>query len=403
MATIRTFTDKTGAADKSIGFDYQYYYFLDKLLQLKVGQAVGLEMLDDVHTTLDTNIQLLFQLKHTTNYAANGQPINLTQLDDDLWKTLSNWAQVIVDKHDNRAGKPEQIAFVKKTEFHLVTNKSWSSQNAILQKISDFNDEKIEFKELRKELENLFATTQNATIGEYIQHVLNLNDSVSEKFFARVRFELGYDDITARIRQSIAEKAIPDALVDAVFERLDSNVREDNFIAIKAGQKILITYEEFKTRYQKIFTAARDQKLTYYTYKPQLPDNLFSQRFVSQLLHIKDVDSSEIELIAEYTTHKLRLARNLTEWQNSGQLVSDEVNDFHKDVKLQWRNRFRNTFRPEKVPPDVFAAAVDLLNNLRTITFKIAGEELNTELCNGELYHLSDFDLIGWHPDWENL
>jgi hypothetical protein len=40
---------------------------------------------------------------------------------------------------------------------------------------------------------------------------------------------------------------------------------------------------------------------------------------------------------------------------------------------------------------------------LRSECFKIGGDELNTELCNGELYHLSDGDAIGWHPDWEKL
>jgi hypothetical protein len=403
MAGGRTFTEKTSAADKSIGFDYQYYYFLYKLLNLKRGQSVGLEVLDDVHTTLDANLQLLFQLKHTTSYAASGQPVNLTQLDEDLWKTLSNWAQLISDENDGRAEKAAQLAFIKKTEFHLVTNKSSSNQNQILSKIAEFSDEECTFADLRQAIESLLTATKNSTLKGYITDVLKLDDLVANKFFRQVRFELEFDDITSKVKQAISEKAIEDGLVQAVFERLDSNIREDNYINIKAGKAICISYEEFKTRYQRVFTSARNTKLTYYNYKPQLPSNLLAQRFVMQLLHIGDVDSSELELIAEYTTYKLKLARNLAEWRQTGQLVTDEINEFHEDVKLKWRNRFRNKFRPRRMPPDVLGAAVELLDDLRSECFKIGGDELNTELCNGELYHLSDGDAIGWHPDWEKL
>jgi hypothetical protein len=54
--------DKTSAEDKSIGFDYQYYYFLSKLLNLKKGQVLGLEVMDDVHSELNDNTKILVQL-----------------------------------------------------------------------------------------------------------------------------------------------------------------------------------------------------------------------------------------------------------------------------------------------------------------------------------------------------
>lgn len=117
MVSSRTFTEKTSAADKSIGFDYQYYYFLDRLLNLKSGESVGLEMLDDVHVSSTASLQLLFQLKHTTALAANGMPVNLASLDDDLWKTMSNWVKIICDANDGRALQKEQLYFIKKLNF----------------------------------------------------------------------------------------------------------------------------------------------------------------------------------------------------------------------------------------------------------------------------------------------
>ena len=105
MSIEKTHVDKTSAETKSIGFDYQYYFFLWKVLSLKHGETVGLEVKDDVHTELNDHTQILYQLKHTIKTNQNNLPINLSSLDKDLWKTLSNWVQVITDKADDRAIK----------------------------------------------------------------------------------------------------------------------------------------------------------------------------------------------------------------------------------------------------------------------------------------------------------
>ena len=115
MGTEKTHADKTSAETKSIGFDYQYYFFLWKVLSLEYGETVGLEVKDDVHTELSDSTQILYQLKHTIKTKQNNTPINLSSLDKDLWKTLSNWVQVITDKADDRATKKNQLEFIKKT------------------------------------------------------------------------------------------------------------------------------------------------------------------------------------------------------------------------------------------------------------------------------------------------
>lgn len=402
MAAGQTFTEKTSAADKSIGFDYQYYYFLDRLLNLKTGESVGLEVLDDVHLTVNASLQLLFQLKHTTSVAANGSPVNLTALDDDLWKTMSNWSKVIVDPHDGRSKKDDQLGFIKKTEFHLVTNKSWSAGNKFLTKIAEYCEDSCLFSEVHDEVETLQQQTTNLSIKAHLDDVLSLEDGVLAAFFLKLRFQLNEDQITEKIRRSISEKFIDASDIDTVFARLDSNIREDNFYDTKSGKPICISYDQFMTRYRKVFTSSRNKKLAYFNYKPVMPDNLLNQRFVSQLLHIGDVANIDLEIITEYTGQKLRLVRNLTEWHQSGQIVSDEINDFHNEVRTRWKNFYRAKFRSTRLPPNPLVAAVELLDVLRDNRFKIAEEELNTDLSNGELYHLSDSDVIGWHPDWEN-
>lgn len=128
MSKLKTHTDLTSAETKSIGFDFQYYFFLWKLLSLRNGQSVGIEVKDDVHCDLNNDEQILYQLKHTIQTSSDGSPINLTTLDNDLWKTLYNWSKIISDKNDDREDINSQLAFIKKTTYVLASNKS-STEN----------------------------------------------------------------------------------------------------------------------------------------------------------------------------------------------------------------------------------------------------------------------------------
>ncbi|MFP4893800.1 ABC-three component system protein [Paraburkholderia sp. EG304] len=400
MSNEKSFTEKTSADDKSIGFEYQYYYFLDRLLNLKSGQTVGLEVEDDVHTTLDADFNILVQLKHTVRSNAKGDPVALTELDSDLWKTISNWSQVIGDKAEGREELSQQLRFVEKTEFHLVSNKSESKTNEFLQILDRFNLGGDDFQTLLDHLKSLESKTVDQSIKGYIDGVLKLETEVIEAFFRHIKVELGLDDIVGRVKRSLLEKIIDPDKVDTVFGRLDSSIRTDNFIAVKRGEAILISFDDFMKRYRRIFDDGRTKKLVYPKFTPELPSDIFAQRFIRRLLEIGDISESDEELAIDYTTYKLRISRYLQQWVQEGDLVSEEIEAFHEEVFVRWRNEFRAAFRGCNTPHQIIDAAMTLLITLRREQFKLGDTELSTTLSNGELYYLSDAGQIGWHRDW---
>lgn len=221
MSKSRTHAEKTSAADKSVGFDYQYYYFLLKAINLKLGQSVGLEILDDVHTALDQSLNVFYQLKHTTQQSAGQQPVALTRLDPDMWKTLYNWSKIIRDEHAGRKLLQDQLDFARKSEFHLVSNKSKSPSNTIFESIERFQLHLIDIAAVRKEFEDTLASTQDKGLQKYIQEVLSLQQAVFESFLRQIRFELGVDDVLALIRQSILELHVERDKVDDVLLGID--------------------------------------------------------------------------------------------------------------------------------------------------------------------------------------
>lgn len=401
VAQEKSFSEKTKADDKSIGFDYQYYYFLHRILNLKTGQSVGLEVKDDVHSQLDADFNILFQVKHTVQSNAAGAPIALTELDSDLWKTLYNWSQVISDKNESRAAVTAQLRFAAKTEFHLISNKSHSKSNKLVELIEKLQAGESDVQSLRTHLDFLEGKTKDEKIKGYIGAVVKLDTSVLETFLCNIRFELELEDIIGLVKRSLLEKIIDDDKVDAVFQRLDSTIRADNFLAIKRGEPILISFEQFTQRYKRIFDDGRSKKLVQQVFTPELPEDIFAQRFIRRLLEVEDISHADEELAVEYTKFKLRISNQLEQWVQVGDLVSDEVEAFHAEVFIRWQNEFRGAFRRCGDIKEVVDAALDLLTTLRRERFMLTDSELNTTLSNGELYYLSDMGRIGWHKDWK--
>lgn len=404
MGTPKTFMEKTAAPGASAGFDYQYYYFLYKILNLKKGQSVGLEIKDDVHTDIDNDLQLLFQLKHTIQKQADGKPIALTELDADLWKTLHNWARVISDANDGRSTEVAQLIFIAKTEFHLISNKSLSSSNEFVKLLTAYvEDHSLEnLEKITSRISELGASTSDAIINGYINVVAGLNPSINREFFKKIHFELSETEIIQKIKDTIAEKFIKPNRIDEVYERLNSNIRDSNYLSILDGKAFTVRFDDFFTKFWSIFQDGRDNKLSSLRFEPALPDKLLSQPFIQQLSAIDDIYDYEEEVITEYTTHKIRLTRSLEQWEQNGEVVHDEIQALHNEVHLRWKNNHRLTYRGCK-PEQIKERGQSIINTMRLEKYKLGGDELSTEYSNGELYELSDVGRIGWHQNWEKL
>lgn len=394
-----SFTDSVSAADTSIGFEYQYYYYLDRLVNLRTGESAGLEVKDDVHSDLANGFCILVQLKHTVQTNAAGAPIALAELSLDLWKTLYNWARIITDSTQQRDTVPEHLKYISNTEFHLVTNKSQSKKNKFLETVIEFQESQKTLVELRGAIAKLITT--DATLQSYIQTIAALDDDVLAAFFKNVRFELGLDDIIVRVKKSIREKFVDDEMVDSVFERLDSNVRSENFKNVKNGAKLQLSFEEFWKNYKKYFSDGRSKKLQYTKFQHPLPADLFAQTFVKRLIEIGAIAQADIDKATSYTLAKLRLVTHLERWRQQGRIVPDDIEALHDEALTRWENEFDVAFLECGTEKEVVIAAFKMLTELRRKAFLLDDTQLPIELSNGELYHLSDLARIGWHKDWK--
>lgn len=402
--SLQTHSEKTSAANKSIGFEFQFYYFLYRLLMLDEGESVGLEVEDDVSTKLKNDRQILIQLKHSVQEAASGNVIALTTLDIDLWKTLSNWSKVIRDENDGRKEKRYQLAFVKKTDFLLASNKSQNENNEFLKTIRRFHNDEIDIAALRKYLVSLQTTTKNDDIKAYIEDVLKLDIDVAREFMSNLDFELDMEDIVGKCKKKIKVMMIDDSRLDEIFLKLDSQLRQDNYEKVKLKKHIAITFDEFHARYRRYFELARSSELQIEALGKEVVLNaeLEKQRFITQLIDIGDLKQSDTSRMFDYTRMLLKTRNNLDNWLRLGLVTKTEVESLHSQAKQKWQVEF--DYHHEDISTDeaIKKNCRKLLYALRREEIKWTRGALDLEVSNGEFYYLSDIPEIGWHPEWKD-
>jgi len=398
---IMTQIDKTSADKKAIGFDYQYYFFLWKILSLRTGQSIGWEVKDDVHIKTEKQ-DYFYQLKHSVQKKSNGATISLTTLDKDLWKTISNWMKVIVDENDGRKEIDNQLVFLEKTTFIIASNKSSTSGNIFLNGVAEYQDNEKDFSTIKSMVQELLKKTVDKNILEYIDTLLKEDDKVFENFLKKLRFELDENDIFEKCKESIKADKISENKIDDVFSALDSALRKDNFITITGGGKVLIKFNDFYKKYRKYYDIARNDKLLIRPFGGLLPDKLEEQIFIKQLLDIEDIHENDFENIAEFTRFKFKLQNNLSKWLQNGEITSDEIEAFENEAIDQWKNESHSKYRGTTQDSKLDSLALEILDEIRKRKLSISQQKLETDMSNGVFYSLSDRPVIGWKNDWKD-
>jgi len=398
MNKERSHSEKTSADAITIAFDYQYYYFLYKLFSLKIGQTVGLEVKDDVHTELDNDFQLLIQLKHSIQEKKDGTAINFTTLDTDLWHTIYNWSKVITDENEDRKEQEKQIVFLKKTFFILVTNKSQNDKNEFINILNQFQLNIINIKRLRIKVQGI--KTVNEDINKYKKELLNLNDEVLSLFLKNIEFNLEENDLITKCKNTLKSNMIPEKNIDDLFKKLDSTIREENYTLIKNKKKIIIHFETYYKKYRIYYDEARNTDLKLKKFELILPDNLIDQNFIKQLIDIDDINQDDIDTIIKYTKFKLQIQNNISNWIQESEITNEEVEDFEEDTLLIWENEFKVTTKGILSEDEIKEKALLIISALRKQKLKIANLDLDTRHSNGQFYSLCDDYKLGLRKDW---
>lgn len=394
--------EKSSAADTSVGFDYQFYYFFYLILGLKLGETIGFEVKDDIHIDFADGTTELIQTKHTVQAAASGEPINLTELSGDLWKTLSHWATVLNQQKDKKA-------FLSKTRFKLVTNKA-NSTNPFMENLLKFHKGELNVTEFKEYIKSLIGRTTDAEILKQLKLVYAT--SGLKDFLNKIQLDLNEDNLIERIKNRIVEKIHFDEKAEDVYNTLHSALRDKNYLDIKAGKKLVTSFAEFSGQFRNCFKVGLSSILPKRDLPILLPENKEDQLFIRQLVDIGDIMPFDEEKIIELTTHMLKFINNYTYWEINDGLLSSQKEEFQRNSRLIWKNSFERVYRKiakkfaegndlAAMEEEIKEAALECLDDMKRQLLTIDETLLDTELSNGHFYFLTEEKSIGWHFNWK--
>lgn len=404
MDETKSIQEQHTAGAQAIGFDYQFYYFMLLALELRHGQKVGFEVKDDVHIDKADGTTILFQTKHSVLTSSNGAIQNLTTLDSDLWKTLSNWTNFIKKGKEN---------YLNKHSFVLATNKNENS-NQFINALHQFKiDEDID--NILAKLNDIKTKTKDETLQKYIENLISLDKTKLSSFLSKISIETGVDEIIKRIKNKLLELYRENHIVETIYDSLYSNLQLSKYLEIKSGQKFEITFDDFNKKYGKCFKVSTGvQKLPTRNFPILLPENPEEQIFIKQLLDVGEIQAGSQDVI-KYTTLMLKFLRHYTYWSDEENFILfSEAEDFKKDSISRWDNEFKGKYRQierkissgttiESLESEIKDLSIGLVEYIRRLDLSIGDYlPLGVDFTNGHYYLLSNKLEIGWHFDWQN-
>lgn len=398
--------EKHTAGGQSLGFDYQFLYFVYLLLDLKQGEKIGYEVKDDIHIEKPDGTIVLMQAKHTVQKNSTGEAINMTTLDGDMWKTLDIWTKYIDSISESD---------VSKYKFILVTNKNNNDNNELINGVVSLQRREKSIQQVKDIISKIYNNTTNEKIQGYINNVLQHADNKLDKLLSRIEYQTNIDnlieEITKRLKERLFQKK--EDKIDMVMDSLFANLSKDKYIKIDNQGGFEITFEDFCSKYERCFRLVFDEKpLPIRKFSFHLPNDIEDKIFIKQLLDIGDLNSGSSE-VEDYATLWFQAFNNFQNWIENSFVLSTEIDDFEKNAIRVWKNEFKSKYRIIEqrlsagetingLDKEIKSLALELLDFIRKEKLLLANTDLGIELSNGYYYLLSDEPKIGWHYDWKN-
>lgn len=405
MSNVEEFYKKHRAGAQDAAQSYHSYYLLLLLLRLRIGEKIGFEVKDDLHITKADGTTEYIQIKHSTQRDAQGNPVNLTSRDKDLWGTLSNWLTLI---------QSDNFKNLDKCKFTLITNKE-ERENKFQNALINFKSEKDKDTEIfLNQISSI--PTNNQQILECIKQFNQLSQNDLRLFLNNLSIETGNNDVIKKIREEIFYKCMDEKYIQTIFDSFCSRLQEKKYTEICNKGSYEISYDNYLKDFGDCIRAIyKHSPLPVREWNNELPNDLESQIFIQQLLDIEDIDQDSKEEIREFTFKKLSTVNTLLDWIENKEIYQIDLENFEKNTIELWKNNYRSKYRNIKkkikngrlisdLEDEIKPLAVEMLDHLREKSLSVPGNLCLVDIfiSNGYLYLLSDELKIGWHYDWEN-
>ncbi|MDO6536249.1 hypothetical protein [Alteromonas stellipolaris] len=386
------------AADKSqLGFDYQDFVCLEYLIDMKQGESVGLEVLDDVHHERIHGGKALIQVKHSVD-----ETEAVTNRDLDLWKTLYNWSKALECISD------DDIQLIFFTNKKKTIRKGLVEQldqttiklTAIEEIISSIKADIDEKESIKEE-----GAAENP-VKKYVDYVDSLTSEKKDRLFSKIVFIFSVKDIFDRLRSKIEYFSIDNNKSLDVVYQLIGVYRKKKYELIKGGNKLSISFDTFRKEFQfdRVIKLFQDRKVDFSSYHGFKNINNINPKdgvFAKQLEDI-NIDSDDIvEYAMEYAATSMFIQKMISE----GEFSSTEDEAVNEELYSCWRSLHKRNYNGQDISNDQnhMTLARNCLYDLEATNLVVSNSTLAQPMVIGKGIELSDLRWIGWRKDWKKV
>lgn len=396
--------DKFSADKTSLGFEFQDFVYVEKLISLREGQALGLELHDDIHAQTvsdDGSIQdlTLIQVKHSV------EPGNVTDRDIDLWKTLHNWLQIIpgLPSHRNLTLQLYTNKGLNNQEFVSLLKSPRQNIEAIISHIRSTN-EKISLVESKKKPDE-----SKNPLAKYVQSVCDASNEELNHLFSRFEFHSDDSSVIGRISSELRQLSVPAPQIEETRRHVIGAFKESKFSRIISGEKVVITFDDFRTTmgFDRIIRSARSEPIDfdrfidfYYEYERPHTLSFRSSKFHEQL---QDIGIHEEEII-DRGVEMVLSEQFIQSLKDSGSFSASDDSRLENKALSDWQllhnQSHRNT--PDDDEPNHLKASQHCYDKTMKKQMTAGGVEIPINLSCGKYIKLSNIPRIGWRKNWRS-
>lgn len=384
----KTNLSNTHVPDKVYAYSLQIRHMMYELLNCKDGDAVSVEVFDDIGIErADGTIEAI----QTKSALSNRNPVS--DRAKDLWKTLYNWLLAVqVKEIDIECTNCKLFVTVNKhgdiVDSFNAANTEEKAYQVWETARNEFYDEEGNEKEIGQEYANYIRTFFS-----------NKNKSDACKIIKKFKHETLNKTHTESLYERFKEKAyIAKDSLDIMFVYMLGWIDKQTAELVECGKPMIIYSKDFKNeltaRYREI-----NQKLSLVEIAPKpskdtINNELEAFRVYVEQLDIVDCDYTEkIEAVSDY----LRASANRTVWAEKGDISEEALSSFSDELIRTWKNT--------KKILDITHKNLDEVERGQLLYFGCKDKQMNAGIIvspsfftSGCFHVLADDESIGWYP-----
>lgn len=372
---------KTSVPGQYLGYGLQPVRLCYHLMSAPKGCRVSIEQLDDV-AIHDPSGGLVFEQSKS---ALSGNPAADKSVD--LWKTLSNWAELPRELLDSATSLRYYVIPVKTGNLvHELHDAKGSAKAALL---------------LKKFKSKTFKGNPGVGPEPLISKFLAAGDDVCLRVIRLFELEMEEDPVEP-IRGKLAA-LLPEESLDQFCAAAIGIAKTESDRLIRERRPAILDAVKFRRKLRAFFNKYDFSNLLVSTTsepgEAQIRDVLKTQpTFVRQL---SAVEASEV-LVTTAVSDYLRTVADKVNWADVGSIVDSSLDEL--DESLLRNHRFtldeladtNGSLKPQELGRNLYRRCAQL-------QMPLEGRALPSYFVAGEYNCLADDRRLGWHPDYLKL